>query len=190
MPLGGDDLLLGDLEPVLVDLLVSLRPAMPLSLFRRRPGKPSLVSYLDIGVAFGSMETADLTGKTRSIEPGLRAALGPSYLCAPGDAGGSVLPVNIETGESRGSKLSRPGGRPWCWPSVLREESEEAEPFLEGLNDMLRLYHREECPKQRYFRYGLLMIRCRPAIVKPRSGGQVFFDTCAVTYGIQAGVSG
>ena len=99
--LAGGDLSGGDLDRFLVDRLVSLRAAIPLSSFNRRPGNPSLDSCLDIGVAFGSMETADLMGKTRSIEPGLRTGPGPSDLCDKvGEAGTSDLPVNIETGDS------------------------------------------------------------------------------------------
>ena len=36
------------------------------------PGKPSLETCRGAGVAVGSIDTADRTGNTRSIEPGLR----------------------------------------------------------------------------------------------------------------------
>lgn len=56
----------------------SLRRATLLSWPIRSPGKPSEGSLRYIGVAVGSIETADRMGKTRSIEPGLRADPGSS----------------------------------------------------------------------------------------------------------------
>ena len=85
---------------------------MPLSLLSLRPGKPSPDSCLTMGAALGSMDTADLMGKTRSIEPGLRTEPGPSNLCVKvGEGGTSDLPVNMEMLDSRGSRETQPGGR-------------------------------------------------------------------------------
>ena len=48
------------------------RPAPPVSLGSLIPGKPSPDSPRDIGVAVGSIDTAERIGNTLSIEPGLR----------------------------------------------------------------------------------------------------------------------
>jgi hypothetical protein len=95
--------------------LVSLRELKPPSLGKRIPGKPSPDSPRTIGVAVGSIDTAERTGNTRSIVPGLRAEKGPSDFCDKvGEAGGaslgSLLPVNMETGECCGMRGRRPGG--------------------------------------------------------------------------------
>ena len=90
------------------------------------------------------MDTADLMGKTRSIEPGLRADAGPSDLCDEvGEGGGpSLLPVNMETGDSRGwPRDSRPGGRALCWPSDFREVLEETESLRAGSSGIVWLHH-------------------------------------------------
>lgn len=105
---GGDPMPLdiaGDLDlspPVRVD---SRRRATPLSLPILSPGKPSLDSWRYMGVAVGSMDTAERIGNTRSIEPGLRVEIGSLEPCeGDGDDGRSVRPVNIDTDVSLGLK--------------------------------------------------------------------------------------
>lgn len=100
---------------------LSTRPADSGSLVSRSLSQPSPDSPLAMGVAVGSIETADRTGKTRSAMPGLRAEKGPSDFCDHvGEAGGgSVLPVNIETGDSRALNDMRPGGSARCDGSTV-----------------------------------------------------------------------
>lgn len=53
-----------------------------------------------IGVATGSIETAERTGNTRSIEPGLRVTLvSLGLVVVVGDTGTSDFPVNMLTGD-------------------------------------------------------------------------------------------
>ena len=54
--------------------------AMVLFKDRLMPGKPSLVSCRGAGVAVGSIDTAERTGNTRSMEPGLITAAWLSFL--------------------------------------------------------------------------------------------------------------
>lgn len=76
--------------------------AMLLLMLRVMPGKPSLVSYRVAGVAVGSMDTADRTGNTRSMEPGLKAD--DTSLPLEGDFCES--PVNMLTEVCRGPEGS------------------------------------------------------------------------------------
>lgn len=106
---GGEPLLLeagGDLERSVCARIDSLRTAMPASPPSLKPGKPSDDSWRYMGVAYGSMETAERMGKTRSIEPGLSAAEGSllEHDDGEGEAGRSFFPVNMETDVSRGVK--------------------------------------------------------------------------------------
>lgn len=79
---------LGCLEVSEPTCMVCLRSAIPLFKDKFMPGKPSLVSCRGAGVAVGSIDTAERTGKTLSIEPGLRADEASSllgwFLLAPG----------------------------------------------------------------------------------------------------------
>jgi hypothetical protein len=62
------------------------------------PGNPPEPSVRDRGVTRGSIEMAERTGNTRSMEPGLRAEGGSSnFVVAGGDPGALLLPVNILT---------------------------------------------------------------------------------------------
>jgi hypothetical protein len=73
----------GESIPSEVRLVVVLEAAIGLI-----PGKPELVSPLGIGVAVGSIVTAERIGKTRSTEPGLRFEWASSDLVeAAGDTG-------------------------------------------------------------------------------------------------------
>lgn len=63
-------------------------------LLQLMPGNPSPASSRGIGVAVGSTETTDRTGKTRSMASGLRA----EYLAAEvGDGGVSAAPEKMLT---------------------------------------------------------------------------------------------
>ena len=119
----------GDLDAILVGDLLPLRAAMPLSVLSVNPGKCSADSCLAMGVAEGSIETADRIGNTRSMDPGLRTEVGPSDLCEKvGDGGTFDRPVNIETVASRGSIESRPMGFELRLASLLVEAVDDAEP--------------------------------------------------------------
>jgi hypothetical protein len=101
---GGDrDRLVSD--RLLKALVESRRPAMLPSPPNFRPGKPSEDSPRYMGVAMGSIETADRIGNTLSMDPGLST---DSALFDPcegvGDGARSDLPVNIDTDVSFGVK--------------------------------------------------------------------------------------
>jgi len=101
----------GDCGVVQVSLLFCTRPRLAAnvpSIPRLIPGYPSLDSSLAMGVAVGSMETAERTGKTRLIEPGLTTS---PALFDPVDVEKSFLllaPENILTDDSRGAEGAQP----------------------------------------------------------------------------------
>jgi hypothetical protein len=97
----------GEPAPSEVRLVVVLEAAIGLI-----PGKPEPVSPLGIGVAVGSIVTAERIGKTRSTEPGLRFECASSDLVeAAGDTGPEPLPVNMLTGDCVGPIGIHVGGR-------------------------------------------------------------------------------
>jgi hypothetical protein len=82
----------GDAFLVFDRLVLALLAAIPLSMFM--PRNPSPVSIRGIGVAVGSTETTELTGKTRSVALGLSAR---SFAIWVGEVGMSVAPEKMLT---------------------------------------------------------------------------------------------
>jgi hypothetical protein len=94
----------------------ALRLCAANSLPTLNPGKPSDDSCRTSGVAVGSIETAERIGKTRSMEPGLSAVLGPLECCeGVGDDARwpDCRPVNMDTVASVGVKRPFVGGAVW-----------------------------------------------------------------------------